>query len=166
MYKFHDAPQLEAGDTAFITATLDIENTPKLTAVCTTCSTEDRHQIEILGDHGRALWNGAGYLFQNHHPMREFHDDRPDFDGNSRIFNSFADAIRAHKTARPAPSPLTAFDQIAHVTDFINTCYDACHWQIKKAPWSATETLFTDTIERVRSARALPAHLKNPPAWA
>jgi predicted dehydrogenase len=166
MYKFHDAPTLDAGDTAFITATLDIEGSPRLTAVGTTCSTEDRHQIEVLGDKGRALWNGSGYLFPDHQPMQEFHDDRTDFDGNARVFNSFAQAVIAARTNQPAPAPLTSFEQIARVTDFINACYEASHWKIKKAPWSATETLFSETIQQVREQRKLPAQLKAPPTWA
>jgi predicted dehydrogenase len=171
MYKFHDAPQLEAGDTAFITAVIDSADAPKLTAVGTTCSTEDRHQIEIIGDKGRALWNGTGYLFTDGQPMREFRDDRADFDGNSRVFNAFAEAIRFGAGGPgvgrgKARRPITAFEEIQAVTKFINACYGACGWKIKKAPWSATETLFTDVIERVRAGRCLPAELASAPAWA
>jgi predicted dehydrogenase len=166
MYKFHEAPSLEAGDTAFITGTLDIADSPRLTAVGTTCSNCERHQIEVLGDQGRALWNGAGYVFRDGEAMLEFHDDQTDFDGNSRVFNSFAEAIRAHRRGDLVRPPLTSFEQIANVTSFINACYDACGWEIKKAPWSATRTLFSETIQQVRAQRALPAALKNPPAWA
>jgi len=160
MYKFHDAATLEAGDTAFITATLDIPDAPHLTAIGTTCSTSERHCIEILGDKGRALWNGVGYLLPDNQPVIEFHDDHKQFDGNSRIFNSFATAIRTNST------PMTAFSQIQNTTDFINACYEASNWQMKKAPWSATETLFTETIQQVRQHRCLPKDLPTPPTWA
>ena len=160
MYKFHDAPTLEVGDTAFVRATLDLPDQPQLTLIGTTCSTEERHSIEILGEKGRALWNGAGYLFLDGQAVTEFHDDRKEFDGRSMVFDSFADAIRTGST------PLTDVRQIQYVTEFINNCYEACRWQIKKAPWSATETLFTDVIQRVREQRALPADLDHPPTWA
>jgi hypothetical protein len=165
MYKFHDAPNLEAGDTAFITATLgegDSPDAPQITAICTTCSTEERHSIEILGEHGRALWNGVGYLIPNDQPITEFHDDPKEkpFEGNSLIFNSFFYAIRAGTT------PLTAMHQIQNTTHFINDCYESSNWQIKKAPWSATATLFQETIQQVRTQRQLPKNLKNPPTWA
>ncbi len=160
LYKFHDAATLEAGDTAFVQATIDTPDAPQLTLVGTTCSTEDRHQIDILGENGRALWNGAGYLFVDNQPVQEFRDTQKEFDGNSRVFNSFYDAIR-HGT-----TPITSFDQIAKVTTFINDCYEAAGWNIKKAPWSATQTLFTDTIERTRRLRQLPPHLSPAPPWS
>jgi len=160
MYKFHDAPNLEAGDTAFVTARLDLPGNPALTMVGTTCSNQDRHQIEILGTRGRALWNGVGYLFPDGQPMTEFRDDSREFDGTSRIFNSFADAIR-HGT-----TPVSAFAEIQHLTRFIFGCYEACQWNIKKAPWTATATLFSDVIARARLARALPADLTPRPEWA
>jgi predicted dehydrogenase len=160
MYKFHDASTLEAGDTAFVRATLDIPDSPELTFVGSTCSRQERHSIEILGDHGRALWNGAGYLFLNNHPVQEFHDDRTEFDGRSRIFESFAAAIRSGST------PITDFSEIQKVTAFINDCYAVANWTIKKAPWSATETLFSDVIQNVYRERKLPIDLKSPPPWA
>lgn len=160
LYKFHDAPNLEAGDTAFVRGTLDIAGEPQLTMIGTTCSTEERHQIEILGEKGRALWNGAGYLFVNDQPVREFHDDTREFDGHSRVFNSFAQAIRGGGTA------MTDAAQLARLTGFINDCYEAANWQIRKAPWSATDTLFTDVIQRVRAQRCLPAELSPKPDWA
>jgi len=162
MYQFHDATNLEAGDTAFITGIIDIPDAPQMTAVGTTCSTEERHCIEILGDKGRAMWNGVGYLFPDGQPATEFHDDHPSphlFNGNSMIFNSFAQAIRTNST------PLTAFSQIQYVTRFINDCYGVSRWQMKKAPWSATEALFKETIQQVRLHRCLPKDLPAPPVW-
>ena len=76
------------------------------------------------------------------------------------VFESFAKAIRTGST------PVTDVSQIQYVTSFINDCYEACGWRIKKAPWSATETLFSDVIQRVREQRVLPAELDSPPAWA
>ena len=160
MYKFHDAPTLEAGDTAFIRGTLDTADAPTITFVGTTCSTEERHQIDIVGEKGRALWNGAGYLFCDGQPVTEFRDDRKEFDGCSLIFNSFADAVRK------GFAPITAFSEIQAVTRFINDCYDSAGWTFKKAPWSATETLFSDVIQRVRQHRCLPADLPSRPDWA
>ena len=96
-------------------------------------------------------------------PAKEFHDDGKEFDGNSRVFNSFAEAIRSggEKT------PLTDIRQIQNVTRFINDCYEACGWRIKKAPWSATETLFRDIISGVFAERKTPASsFAHPPAWA
>jgi predicted dehydrogenase len=160
LYRFHDAANLEAGDTAFVRAALDTPDSPKLTFVGSTCSIEERHSIEILGQRGRALWNGTGYLLLNGEPVKEFHDDGKEFDGNSRIFNSFAEAIRT------GGAPVTDIRQIQYVTRFINDCYESCNWRIKKAPWSATKTLFRDTIQAVLAERKLPHELTNPPSWA
>src|SRR5262249_4739031 len=133
---------------------------PQLTFVGSTCSKQERHSIEILGTHGRALWNGAGYLFLHNQPVQEFHDDRAEFDGNSRVFNSFASAIRN------GSSPITDFREIQKVSAFITDCYDVAKWTIKKAPWSATDTLFSDVITRVYRDRQLPANLHPAPDWA
>ena len=76
------------------------------------------------------------------------------------IFNSFADAVRK------GFAPITAFSEIQAVTRFINDCYDSAGWTFKKAPWSATETLFSDVIQRVRQHRCLPADLPSRPDWA
>ncbi len=160
LYKFHDAPTLELEDTAFVRATLDIPGDPALTFVGSTCSTNDRHSIEILGDNGRALWNGRGYLLPNGQPVTEFHDDNIEFDGSSRIFNSFVEAIRTGST------PMTDCRQMQTLMRFISDCYTSANWQVKKAPWYATETLFTDVIQSVYRSRRLPAELPQPPVWA
>lgn len=162
LYKFHQAPSLEAGDTAFATGTLDIPSQAKLTLIGTTCCLQERHQIDILGTKGRALWNGVGYLFPEGQPMAEFHDDNREFDGTSRIFTSFARAIRSEGVEKP----LTDFATIQNATRFIYDCYEACQWNIQKAPWSATSTLFSEVIAQVRSQRALPAKLTPKPTWA
>ena len=160
MYKFHQTPTLDAGDTAFAVGTIEAPGNPRLTLVGTTCSTQEQHQIELIGTKGRALWNGTGYLFVDGQSMREFQDDNRDFDGTSRIFTSWARAIRQ------GGKPLTDFAAIAPAAEFISNCYTASNWQIKNAPWSATESLFSQVIQQAFTARALPTELQPKPDWA
>jgi predicted dehydrogenase len=161
MYKFHDAPALETGDTAFITARFDTPDAPRVTMVATTAALQERHQIDILGATGRALWNGAGYLFPDDQPMREFHDDNREFDGTSRIFTSFAQTIRGQR-----PAPLTPFSELLKTSQFLYNCYQAANWNFKKAPWSATESELTQVITNCRQSRCLPADLPAGPQWS
>ncbi len=159
LYRFHDSPALEMEDTAITQATLTTPDRPRLTMVATTCSRQERHMIEILGDAGRAIWNGMGYLLSHGQPSTEFHDDARDFEGNMRTFNSFALAIRTGST------PITDFSQIIKTTDFIFSCYQAAAWNIKKAPWAATENL-TAVFGQIARQRALPTELNPRPQWA
>ncbi len=159
LYRFHDSPALEMEDTTIAQATLDTPDQPRLTMVATTCSRQERHVIEILGDAGRAIWNGTGYLLENGQPSTEFHDDARDFEGNMRTFNSFALAIRRGST------PITDFAHILKTTDFVFSCYETAAWNIKKAPWTATENLST-IFSRIARERALPRELNPHPDWA
>jgi len=159
LYKFHDTPALEMEDCAFITARLDTPDAPRLWAIATTCSRVDRHSIEIIGERGRALWNGTGYLFVDGQPAQEFTDDNKEFGGSSRVFNSFADAVRT------GSRPITDFSAICKTTDFVFSCYQRADWKIKKAPWSATDVL-PEVFRQVHQQRKLPAALKSAPAWA
>lgn len=179
LYKFHQAPTLEAGDTVFavgtlalgqeLSAALDPRHPPQLTLVGTTCAATENHRIEFVGTRGRALWNEVGYLHVNGQPVQEFHDDRPLFDGTSQVFTSWAKAIRASETpagvARGATRPLTDLAALADATEFIFQCYQAAQWQIKPVPWAAVTGLLP-TIEQVLAQRGLPAELAAPPAWA
>ncbi len=159
LYKFHDTPALEMEDCAFISATLNTPDAPRLWAIATTCSRVDRHSIELIGAHGRALWNGVGYLFVDGQPALEFTDDNKEFGGTSRVFNSFAQAVRT------GTRPLTDFSAICKTTDFVFSCYQSAGWKIKKAPWSATDTL-PEIFRQVYQQRKLPAALKSVPSWA
>jgi predicted dehydrogenase len=159
LYKFHDTSALEMEDCAFITATLDTPDAPRLFAIATTCSRVDRHSIELIGEHGRALWNGVGYLFVDGQPALEFTDDSKEFGGASRVFNSFASAVRG------GPRPITDFAAIARTTDFVFSCYQRADWKIKKAPWAATDGL-PEIFRQVHQQRNLPARLKTVPTWA
>jgi predicted dehydrogenase len=159
LYRFHDSPSLEMEDTALAQATLATPDRPRLTMVATTCSRQERHMIEILADAGRAVWNGTGYLLPDGQPATEFHDDARDFDGNMRTFNSFARAIRTRST------PITDFSQILKTTDFIFSCYQTAAWNIKKAPWAATENL-SAIFGQIARQRALPTELNPRPQWA
>lgn len=160
LYKFHEAPLLEAGDTCFATATLETPDQPRLTLVGTTASATERHRIDILGTQGRAMWNGSGFLYPNGQPTQEFTDDNQFFDGTSRIFTSFAQAVRGHGTA------LTDFSAIAPASTFIFNCYDSAHWQIKPVAWRHAQDLPGQIIPAVCTQRCLPGGLKTPPAWA
>ena len=159
LYKFHDTPALEMEDCAFVSATLDTPDAPRLYAIATTCSRVDRHSIELIGEHGRALWNGVGYLFVDGQPAQEFTDDNKEFGGTSRVFNSFAQAVRT------GSRPITDFAAICKTTDFVFSCYQRADWKIKKAPWSATDVL-PEVFRQVHQQRKLPAALKSAPAWA
>ncbi len=159
LYRFHDSSELELEDTAIVQAMLDTPDHPRLTMVATTCARQERHMIELLGEKGRALWNGSGYLLVDGQPEVEFHDDARDFEGNMRTFNSFALAIRTGSV------PITDFSQIVKTTEFIFSCYEKAGWNIKKAPWAATEHL-PALFQRVSTGRVLPGELDTPPDWA
>lgn len=179
LYKFHQAPTLEAGDTVFavgtlapeqvLSAALDPRHPPELTLVGTTCATTENHRIEFFGTRGRAIWNEVGYLHINGQPVQEFHDDRPLFDGSSLVFTSWAKAIRARATPAGVTSgssrPLTDLATLADSINFIFQCYQTAHWQIKSVPWAAVADLFP-IIEQVLAQHRLPAELTAPPNWA
>lgn len=159
LYRFHDAPQLEMEDTAFVTGVLDVPGRPRLHLVATTCASIDRPTVEIIGTKGRALWNGVGHVFADGRPMEEFHDDGGDFDGSSLIFNSFAAAVR---TGGPT---MTDFSQIMRTTQFVVDVYDAANWNIKQAPWDGVGSL-AKVISAAQRQRCLPADLQEKPGWA
>ncbi len=159
LYRFHDAPQLEMEDTAFVTGMLDVPGSPRLHLVATTCATIDRPTVEIIGTKGRALWNGVGHVFADGQPMEEFHDDGGEFDGASLIFNSFAKAVR-HGGAT-----MTDFSQIMRTTQFVADAYAAANWNIKPAPWSEVGSL-GGIIAATQRQRTLPAGLQEKPDWA
>jgi hypothetical protein len=99
-------------------------------------------------------------LFPDGQPMSEFQNDNSEFDGSSRIFTSFAQAIRGQGT------PITPFAEIARTTRAVYGFYEASQWKIKKVPWGETETLFSKVITDVRQQRAIPAELSSRPEWA
>ncbi len=159
LYRFHDTPALEMEDAAFITAVLNTPDSPRVTALVTTCYQPERHAIEIIGEGGRALWNGTGYIFADGKPLEQFNDDNQEFDGSSRVFNSFAAAIRT------GVAPMTAFDKIARTTEFVLGCYAAADWHISPAPWNQVGSL-PDVLNRTMEGRCLPNELMPRPTWA
>jgi len=138
LYRFHEAPTLEMEDTAFVTATVAGDQA-RFTLAATTCNAVDQVEIELIGEKGRATWDGAGKgigrLFIQGQSVEEFNDDRGIFTGDSRVFNSFAAAIRT------GVKPITDFAAVARLTDAIFACYQQADWKISKVPWSATRSL-------------------------
>ncbi len=159
LYRFHATPALEMEDAAFITGKLAAPGSPRLIAFATTCSRTERHLIEIIGAKGRAMWNGAGYLFPDGQPVLDFPENNRDFEGVSPVYNSFAEAVRGGAT------PLTDFSRIARVTEFIFNVYEQAAWKIRPAPWSATENL-AQVVQQAQRQRTLPAALNPKPRWA
>jgi predicted dehydrogenase len=135
LYRFHDVPTLEMEDTAFITARVISADAPRITIAATTCHGADQANIEILGENGRATWDGIGRLMIQNRPEEDFVDDSIMFEGSSRVFNSFAAAIRT------GARPITDFSAMATVTEAIFNCYQKAGWKIKKVPWSKASSL-------------------------
>jgi predicted dehydrogenase len=158
IYKFHDAPTLEAGDTAFIVGRLDVPGRPKFVAVGTTCgSGEERHWVELVGTKGRATWNGVGRLMVEGRDVEEFSDDRLEFEGDSVVFNSFAEAVRGRGNV------LTPFGSVKAATQLINDSYEACGWRVRKMPSERMGEVVMDMMERVLTEGRLPTEKMRQP---
>ena len=154
LYRAHRTPALEMEDIGVFTCRL--AGGARLTCVATTALVGGgKLTLEILGEKGRALYDGRALLWPN--SKEPFVHDEPDQEGY--LYANFARAARGQE---PPLSPLAEAVKSVAVLEAV---FKAADYQIRQIEWAQT-----DGLEKVlfgcAQYRCLPAELPQPPAWA
>ena len=154
LYRAHETPALEMDDLGlfrcrleggvgfFCAATTALEGGGKLT-------------IEILGERGRALYDGRATVWP--HGKDPVVYDQPDEE--NYLYSNFYQAVREGAT------PLSPLSEGVKTVAVLESAFQAADYRIKTIKWEDCAGL-RDLLYRSARYRCLPGELPDPPAWA
>ncbi len=154
LYRAHQSQALEMEDIGFFGCLL--EGGARFTCVATT-ALEDRGRLtlEILGEKGRALYDGRALLWLNgQEPTIHDEPDQPGY-----LYENFLKAVRGQA------SPLSPLAEAVKSVAVLESVFQAADYQIRQIEWSQTEGLGA-VLFGCAQYRCLPADLPQPPDWA
>jgi len=154
LYRAHHTEALEMEDIGFFGCLLD--GGARFTCAATT-ALEDRGRLtlEILGEKGRALYDGRALLWLNgQEPTIHDEPDQPGY-----LYENFLKAVRRQA------SPLSPLAEAVKSVAVLESVFQAADYQIRQIEWSQTEGLGA-LLFGCAQYRCLPAELPQPPAWA
>ena len=154
LYRVHDTPALEMDDLGmfccrleggvnfFCVATTALEGGGKLT-------------IEILGEKGRALYDGRAVVWlRGKDPIVHDQPDEEDY-----LLKNFYQVVRTGAT------PLSPLDEAVKCVAVLESVFRAADYKVKKIAWADCANLRA-LLYQSAQYRCLFGQLPDPPAWA
>lgn len=154
LYRAHRNPALEMDDIGVFGCLL--EGGARFSCAATTAlEGGGRLTLEILGEKGRALYDGRALLWPNGH--EPFVHDEPDQEGY--LYENFLQVVRS------GASPLSPLAEAAKSVGVLEAVFKAADYQIRQIEWAQTAGL-DRVLFGCAQYRCLPAELPQAPAWA
>ncbi|MFH0965614.1 MAG: Gfo/Idh/MocA family oxidoreductase [Planctomycetota bacterium] len=154
LYRAHETPALEMDDLGVFRCRL--EGDVRFFCVATTALLGGGTlTIEIVGEKGRALYDGRGIVWQNgREPTVHDEADEKDY-----LYENFYRAVRA------GVAPLSPLDEAVKCVAVLESAFQAADYKIKKIRWEDCANL-RELLHESAQYRCLFSELRDAPAWA
>jgi predicted dehydrogenase len=154
LYRAHDTPALEMEDIGVFRCAL--EGGARFFCVATTAlEGGGRLTIEIIGERGRALYDGRALVWPR--DVEPFAHDEPDED--AYLYDNF------YRAVRDGAVPYSPLDEAVKCVAVLEAVYRAADYKVKKITWADCAGL-RGLLYRSAQYRALFSELPDPPDWA
>jgi len=154
MYRAHDTPALEMDDIGLFRCKLDGD--VRFFCVATTAlEGGGKPTIEIIGEKGRALYDGRALVWPHEEPP-VVHDE-PDQD--AYLYENFYNAVRHDAT------PYSPLDEAVKCVAVLESVYKSAGYKVKRITWEDCNGL-RELLYRAAQYRSLFHELPDAPEWA
>jgi len=154
LYKIHSTPSLEADDLAVLRCTLGI-GTRLFCIGSTALETGEKETIEIIGSHGRVLYDGTAYVWPKKRSYMKWNNADEDY----YMYKDFASMVRKDTI------PFSPLNEATKATALLNAAYMAADFEVKDISGSDIGDL-KSLMHKAAQYRCLFNELPDPPAWS